>query len=69
MHMGTRKFKCASCGYEFELPFGSGTSGKQTVCPKCGGIVHRVNAGVGAGQAEGFRNGQGNNSNGRGPRR
>jgi len=30
--MAVRKFKCASCGAEFEEPYGTG----MPVCPKCG---------------------------------
>ncbi len=33
---GSRRFKCNTCGYEWEVPHGSGARGCQMVCPQCG---------------------------------
>ena len=47
MMTGTRKFKCFSCGYEWDVPYGTGRPAK---CPKCGSTnIHRVDAGRGRG--------------------
>jgi len=38
-----RRFKCAVCSYEFEVPFGTGQRGMNLTCPNCGrGSVHRI---------------------------
>jgi len=45
MRKSTRKFKCSSCGYEFESPYGVP---KPQACPKCDAptqFVHRVDVG------------------------
>lgn len=42
-----RRFKCAVCGHEFEMPFGTGQRGADLACPNCGkGPVRRINGGV-----------------------
>lgn len=42
--MAVRKFKCASCGAEFEEPYGTG----RPVCPKCGSNdVYRIDEDAG----------------------
>lgn len=67
-----RRFKCISCGHEFEVPFGTGQRGMDLACPSCGkGPVHRVGGGMpggfgggpggpggGAGRGRRFRGGQ-----------
>lgn len=40
-----RKFKCTACELEFEVPFGTGQTGKQMNCPSCGAQVYMVDAG------------------------
>lgn len=40
-----RKFKCAACGHEFEVPHGTGGTGRDMKCPECGGLLHRADAG------------------------
>ncbi|MDH7576836.1 MAG: DUF134 domain-containing protein [Bacillota bacterium] len=56
-----RMFKCAVCGYEFEVPFGTGQRGMDLACPNCGkGPVHRFNGGGpggGPGGGQGGRQG------------
>ena len=43
--IGKRKFKCYDCGFEFELPHGTG---RPEICPKCKGInIHRSNEDIG----------------------
>jgi len=38
-----RRFVCADCGHTFEVAYGTGTSGAQMTCPKCGSRnVHRA---------------------------
>lgn len=56
-----RKFKCYACNHEWDVPYGSGQSGRQMDCPKCGSSnIHRIDAGgfrrrKGAGQGDGRR--------------
>jgi hypothetical protein len=39
----TRRFTCYDCNETFEVPYGTGVSGRQMNCPKCGGRnVHRA---------------------------
>lgn len=39
----TRRFKCSSCSYEFESPYGVP---RPQACPKCGAkLIHRVDTG------------------------
>lgn len=64
--MATRKFVCASCGYELEVPYGTGGAGSQMKCPQCGGIVHRVDPGGGRGRGP-AGGGRGTGMGGRGP--
>jgi putative FmdB family regulatory protein len=48
-----RKFRCAACGHEFEVPYGTGQRGRDMTCPACGQPpVHRVDTG-GRGRATG----------------
>lgn len=45
MPQSTRKFKCSSCSYEIESPYGIP---KPQACPKCGApaqFIHRVDTG------------------------
>ncbi|KKM09527.1 hypothetical protein SY88_18115 [Clostridiales bacterium PH28_bin88] len=45
--MAQRKFKCIDCGYEWEVPFGTGQCGADMECPSCHGKkVHRIDRGV-----------------------
>ena len=38
-----RKFKCESCKYEWEEPFGTGKRGIEMKCPKCNSrAIHRI---------------------------
>lgn len=54
--MGVRKFKCASCGAEFEEPYGTG----MPVCPKCGSSdVYRIDENAGRNIGGGFGSGRG----------
>ncbi len=42
-----RRFKCAACGHEFDVPFCNGQRGMDMNCPKCGqGPVCRVGSGM-----------------------
>ena len=53
-----RKFKCYACNHEWEVPYGSGQSGRQMLCPKCGSSnIHRIDAG-------GFGRGRGSGQGG-----
>ena len=64
--MSVRKFKCASCGAEFEEPYGTG----MPVCPKCGSSdVYRIDedagrniGGRGTGSGRGLGRGMGRGS-------
>ncbi len=48
-----RKFKCSDCQFEWEAPHGSGQTGREMVCPKCGSKnIHRTDSG-GAGRGRG----------------
>jgi len=39
----TRSFKCADCKHAWEVPHGTGESGKEMECPKCGSAnIHRL---------------------------
>jgi DNA-directed RNA polymerase subunit RPC12/RpoP len=41
-----RHFKCYDCSQEWEVAYGTGQSGKQMQCPKCGSSnIHRTDAG------------------------
>lgn len=41
-----RKFKCYACDYEWDVPYGTGQSGREMVCPKCASSnIHRIDAG------------------------
>lgn len=60
-----RKFKCADCGHEFEVAYGTGGAGRDMKCPQCGGAVHRADAG---GPPEGCGPTQGVGDRGRGQR-
>ena len=42
--MPTYPYRCRACGHEFE-EFQSITEDALTVCPKCGGEIHRVISG------------------------
>ncbi len=54
-----RKFKCGSCGYEWEEPYGTGRPAK---CPKCGSTaIYRIDGERGFG-----RGGRGFGGRGRG---
>ena len=33
---GTRRFRCGTCGHEWEVPAGQGGRGCQLLCPQCG---------------------------------
>ena len=62
--IGSRKFRCFDCGYEWEEPFGTGRMGADMTCPKCGSKnVHRVDnnppPGTGRGRATGYGAGRG----------
>jgi transposase-like protein len=47
-----RHFRCSDCSHEWDVPFGTGTSGIQMTRPKCASSnVHRVNGGRGRGPA------------------
>lgn len=62
-----RRFKCYDCNHEWEIPFGTGESGKLMECPKCkSSNVHRSDAG-GHGRGPGAA-GKGRGGAGRGPR-
>ncbi len=65
-----RRFVCADCGHTFEVAYGTGTSGAQMTCPKCGGRnVHRHPEDRGYARAERSRpRGRGAGAVGRGPR-
>ncbi len=47
-----RKFKCADCGHEWQVAYGTGKPGREMVCPKCGSRnIHRADSrGRGRGQ-------------------
>jgi|YNPNPStandDraft_1061719.scaffolds.fasta_scaffold18360_6 DNA-directed RNA polymerase subunit RPC12/RpoP len=64
-----RQFRCAACGHEFAVPYGTGRRGREMTCPACGqASVHRVDTGgrgrsargtwppAGAGRGSGRRN-------------
>jgi predicted nucleic acid-binding Zn ribbon protein len=59
-----REFQCANCGHIFRVPRGTGISGNQMSCPKCGGVVHRVDSGGLQGRGTGFNRGRGLRGNG-----
>jgi len=41
-----RRFKCISCGHEWEVPFGTGQRGIDMQCPECGSPnIHRMDQG------------------------
>lgn len=41
-----RRFRCAACGHEFAVPYGTGQRGRKMTCPACGqAFVHRVDTG------------------------
>lgn len=55
-----RRFKCYACSHEWGVPYGTGQSGRQMKCPKCGSNnIHRADV-EGAGRGRGGA--------GRGPR-
>ncbi len=60
---GKRRFKCTSCGIEFEVAHGTGRSGAHIHCPSCGAQVYRLDEGCG-GKGKGFGRG-GNKAGGR----
>jgi transposase-like protein len=63
-----RHFRCSDCSHEWDVPFGTGTSGIQMTCPKCASAnVHRQNGG-GRGRGPAAA-GRGRGGAGRGPRR
>lgn len=75
----TRKFTCYGCNHSFEIPYGTGGSGREMTCPECGSTnIHRAEGdrgferagrGGGAGQGRGpSADGRGRGGTGRGPR-
>lgn len=41
-----RRFACTDCRHEWEVPFGTGKSGRDMACPACGGLnIHRRGGG------------------------
>jgi predicted RNA-binding Zn-ribbon protein involved in translation (DUF1610 family) len=62
-----RKFRCSDCGHRWEVQYGTGESGAQMRCPKCGSHdIHRAEApGRGRGPSAA---GRGRGGPGRGPR-
>ena len=41
--MASRRFRCFDCGYEWDVPFGTGPRGVDLRCPRCGSAnVHRI---------------------------
>jgi DNA-directed RNA polymerase subunit RPC12/RpoP len=58
-----RRFKCAECGHELEISHGTGGAGRNIKCPRCGGAVHRVDAG-GPPEGRGFSQGAGGRGRG-----
>jgi transcription elongation factor Elf1 len=57
-----RKFKCYDCNHEWGVPSGTGVSGREMTCPKCGSSnIHRAPAGK-------MGQGRGRGGSGRGPR-
>ena len=49
--LATRHFRCIGCQHEFELPFGQGPRGSETLCPECNGPgVQRNHGGRGGGR-------------------
>jgi len=63
-----RHFKCYDCNHQWSVPYGTGQSGLQMKCPKCGSTnIHRVDIGGpgrdrGPGPAGGGRGGTGRGS-------
>ncbi len=56
---GARRFRCLSCGYEFEVPYGQP---KPLQCPNCGAppsMIVRIDRGYGRGWRYGQRRGKG----------
>ena len=38
-----RRFTCYDCNHTFEVPYGTGGSGRTMECPECGGTnIHRA---------------------------
>jgi len=38
-----RSFKCDNCEYKWEVAYGSGKTGRELFCPKCGSSnMHRI---------------------------
>jgi len=61
-----RKFKCYDCGYEWEVPYGTG---RPADCPNCKSAnIHRAeeDRGYARGRGGGFGTGRGPSSEGRG---
>ena len=58
--MATRRFRCFDCGYEWDVPFGTGQRGIEMRCPKCGSPnVHRIDNNPPPGMGYGQRGGRG----------
>jgi DNA-directed RNA polymerase subunit RPC12/RpoP len=64
-----RRFRCYACNHEWEVPYGTGQSGRQMKCPKCGSNnIHKADlGGPGRGRGPG-PSGRGRGGAGRGPR-
>jgi len=44
--MAMREFTCDDCGHTWQVPFGTGTSGREMTCPNCGSHnIHRIDHG------------------------
>ena len=65
--IASRRFRCFDCGYEWDVPFGTGQRGTEMRCPKCGSAnVNRIDnnpppmmAGPGYGRQGGYGRGAG----------